>query len=347
VGSADRGDAIGAEARALHGRANGIPYQVTFATGIPSFSNIGGFGRWREGINPRYALGDDISWAKGSTLSRADSKFAERNPTDSMIRITTPLSHWAAAETTQLCSRRRRPKADYRINNQRSDGSEEPAVRPCRLGDEHQSSFRCGQRNRNHVGGYSDHSQQSPLVEYTGRNERVYQGRWKVRDNLTLNVGVHWEWYGMPYEKNGLAARVVGDESSFTNVACTSTIGVAYSSNCTNLATVQFVGKNSTHPELGPTPTETTITTLHRPLVLHGTFRSSAKGGYRSGYGINYEGALRNFITVDGDHWDSSRYQLSVRRYRLNLQPNRLHHSNSLSLPIPFPPEHRPHRHFR
>ncbi len=54
--------------------------------------------------------------------------------------------------------------------------------------------------------------------------------------------------------KNGLAARVVGDENSFLNVTCAPgvlTASGAYDSanGCTNLATVQFVGKNSTHPE--------------------------------------------------------------------------------------------------
>src|SRR5206468_12088749 len=63
-GSANRADAIGAEARKLHPVANGIPFQVQFATtaggtvALPqrlnSFSNLGGFGRWREGINPMH-----------------------------------------------------------------------------------------------------------------------------------------------------------------------------------------------------------------------------------------------------------------------------------------------------
>src|SRR5205823_5332679 len=69
-GSANRGDAIGAEARKLQSVANGIPYEVTFATGntgtnsgIQPFTHIGGFGRFREGINPMRSIGDDLSWA--------------------------------------------------------------------------------------------------------------------------------------------------------------------------------------------------------------------------------------------------------------------------------------------
>ena len=36
---------------------------AAFATGIGVFRRtIGGFGQWREGINPRYSIGDDLSW---------------------------------------------------------------------------------------------------------------------------------------------------------------------------------------------------------------------------------------------------------------------------------------------
>src|SRR5262249_17513284 len=81
---------------------------------------------------------------------------------------------------------------------------------------------------------------------YQSEMSAYFKDDWKFRSDLTLNLGIHWEWYGQPYEHNGLAARVVGDDSSFLKVNCTSTPGVANSSVCTNLAQVQFVGKNST-----------------------------------------------------------------------------------------------------
>src|SRR5205814_4663067 len=65
--SGNRNDAAGAEARAFMPVSNGVPYRVTFAgtaniDQISPFASIGGFGTWREGINPRYSLGDDLSW---------------------------------------------------------------------------------------------------------------------------------------------------------------------------------------------------------------------------------------------------------------------------------------------
>src|SRR5262249_34697012 len=86
---------------------------------------------------------------------------------------------------------------------------------------------------------------------YQNEMSVYFKDDWKFRSDLTLNLGVHWEWYGQPYEHNGLAARVIGDESAFLNVTCASTPGIPIptpDSSCTNLAQVQFVGKNSTHP---------------------------------------------------------------------------------------------------
>src|SRR5262249_26985770 len=124
----------------------------------------------------------------------------------------------------------------------------------------------------------------------------------------TLNLGIHYEWYGMPYEHSGLAARVVGDTSSFLNVQCASTPGTPIpdtaaqpDSSCTNLATVQFVGKNSTHPNIGTTVLGKDNNNLAPSVGLAWNVPWGGKGKtvIRTGYGISYQGALRNFINVD------------------------------------------------
>src|SRR5437870_9162822 len=63
-GSADRGDAVGDEARKYIPVANGIPFQVNPQEWTP-FVTIGGPSRWRVGINPMHSIGDDLSWTHG------------------------------------------------------------------------------------------------------------------------------------------------------------------------------------------------------------------------------------------------------------------------------------------
>src|SRR5262249_17317512 len=48
-----------------------------------------------------------------------------------------------------------------------------------------------------------------------------FKDEWKFRPDLTLNLGVHWEYYAQPFEKDGLDARVIGDdESAFIKINC-------------------------------------------------------------------------------------------------------------------------------
>jgi hypothetical protein len=56
---------------------------------------------------------------------------------------------------------------------------------------------------------------------------------WKLRPNLTLNVGVRYEFFGVPWEAQGLLGATVGGNQGL------------YGLSAGSLTTVQLVGKNS------------------------------------------------------------------------------------------------------
>ena len=64
-----------------------------------------------------------------------------------------------------------------------------------------------------------------------------FKDNWKLREALTLNLGIHWEYFGVPYEGKGRAGQPIGgNEAGACGISC----------GC--LTVDQFVGKNSPHP---------------------------------------------------------------------------------------------------
>src|SRR5437016_3732951 len=63
-----------------------------------------------------------------------------------------------------------------------------------------------------------------------------FKDNWNVRPDLTLNLGIHYEWFGVPWEDHGLLGVPVGREKGLCGISCGA------------LTTAEFVGKNSTQP---------------------------------------------------------------------------------------------------
>ena len=302
-GSADRNDEIGAEARKLHASANGIPYQVTFATGIPSFSNIGGFGRWREGINPMKSVGDDLSWSHGKHAFKLGIEWRRQESNgfnDPNYDPVTTLGSPNALALTGLTS------TQYPGLN----------ATPATLARNILYDLTGSVANINQAFGVVSSSdtrlQSTPVIRnnrhwnYQSEVEWYLKDEWKFRSNLTLNLGVHWAWYGNPWEHDGLAARIIGDSTDvYSNVKCTSSPGtIGFTSTCTDLVEVQFVGKNSPNPNLKTNLKGNDLNNFAPSVGFSWNvpwFSDAHPTVVRAGYGMNYEGALRNFINVDGD----------------------------------------------
>ncbi|HEY2379786.1 MAG TPA: carboxypeptidase regulatory-like domain-containing protein [Terriglobia bacterium] len=312
-GAADQSTPLGAQVRSLLYYANGIPIggdNAMFATGISPFASKGGFGRWREGINPRWSIGDDLSWTRGKHAFKGGMEWRRTESNGFNDPNITPVAALGGGNNPLTLD-----------SSAAGGGFTGLSTNNATLAKNFIYDT-AGQINTiNEAFGILSATntalQPTPIVpnnrhwNYQNEMSAYFKDDWKLRPALTVNLGVHWEYYGQPYEHNGLAARVVGDQNAFFNVNCASTPGTPIAdipapgpgdTSCTNLAQVQFVGKNSTHPDVGVNLKGNDYHSFAPALGFAYDLPWFGKGKtvLRAGYAIAYEGALRNFITVDG-----------------------------------------------
>jgi hypothetical protein len=167
-----------------------------------------------------------------------------------------------------------------------------------------------------------------------------FKDEWKFSPNLTLNLGLRWDWYGMPYEDDGLTAAIVGGPEAFTNVRCTSDPGnTSFRSTCSNLVEVEFVGKGSPNPDRGSNFSGNDSNNFAPAIGFSWNvpWFGADKTVLRAGYGINYQGAARNFITVDSQTNTVPGINHISGGAGLNYQPTAVTTLSTMTLPIPFP----------
>ncbi|PYS42262.1 MAG: hypothetical protein DMG14_04490 [Acidobacteria bacterium] len=117
-----------------------------------------------------------------------------------------------------------------------------------------------------------------------------FKDDWKVTNDLTLNLGVRWEWFGVPYEAHGMMARP--KDGNLFGLSGSSFADWYKPGERGTLTTTEFVGKYSPNPA---TPLYNNDWNNFAPAVgfswslpWFGTNKTVLRGGY----GVNYQGSF-------------------------------------------------------
>jgi hypothetical protein len=119
-----------------------------------------------------------------------------------------------------------------------------------------------------------------------------FKDDWKIHPDLTLNLGVRWDYFGVPYDAYGLMGTPVGGPAALHGLT-----GTRFSGSLTR---IDFIGKNSSNP--GQTLWDNDYNNFAPALGFSWSLPYFGRGKtvIRGGYGMTYQGGGRTFSNLDG-----------------------------------------------
>src|SRR6266850_1633667 len=312
----------GKEAFSLLPKYNGIPVQV-ITTLFPSnvIDWTAGSGSTRSANSPLYTYGDTLSWTKSKHAFKAGGEFRRGYSEAGGDRGFTPQVRLGAGGV-QVQNIDNVSILGLTGNNQTIarnlltdlSGSVASIVEAFDLRNPKDLVFR----------GYKDGVKLQIRDWHTTEFSLFIKDAWKVRPSLTLNYGVHYEWFGVPYEGKGLAGAPVNREKGLCGISCGA------------ITAVEFVGRNSPNPGKQMWGDDWNNFAPSFGLSWSLPWLGKDRTVLRAGYGWSYTGSSLNTVALSSVFGRAlpGTFAGSVNNGLSYTSPSYLSLSN-LSLPIP------------
>jgi hypothetical protein len=176
---------------------------------------------------------------------------------------------------------------------------------------------------------------QTPKDNHQNEWSAFFKDDWKIHPKLTLNVGVRYDYYGVPWESNGLMAFPIGGNSALFGISGTSEAALwnpyATGGSPTKLA---FTGKKSNHPESQWYNDDWNNFSPALGFSWSLPWGGKDKTILRAGYGMSYPGTANfnagwNFSNPNGYSYAQNFTRLGLGNQYFNL--------TTLPIPVPSP----------
>ena len=159
-----------------------------------------------------------------------------------------------------------------------------------------------------------------------------FQDDIKVGRSLTINLGVRWEYYGVPYEAHGRMTTLVGGSQSIFGISGT-TFASLFNPGYTpgSLMQLQLVGKNSPNPGIQAWQPDYRDFSPALGVSWSLPWLGKDKTVFRAGYGVAYE---KNFLALLNQIYGYGAPGLGQAQ---SITPTTYQSLNQVSLPLPLP----------
>jgi hypothetical protein len=259
---------------------NGIPVQAVMTnSAIPStnINNWGaGDGSTRGSISPLWSYADNLSLSKGKHALKIGGEYRRDRSQGWNDSNFTPQAIFGAGAAG----------ANFTINGLTQTNATLAANLLYDLagsvGTIRQGAVVRDARNPRYLS-YQDGVTLKIFDYHANEFSGFFKDDWKVTPALTMNLGIHWEWFGVPYEANGLLGAPVGGAAGLCGISCGS------------LTNVVLIGKNSAHPDVQLRNQDWNNWAPSFGFSYSLPWLGKDKTVLRAGYGISYTGGeLKN-----------------------------------------------------
>ncbi len=304
----------GAQALKLVPQINGEPIAVSPGTGSSNFgiaaSNFWG-GRWGapyywiptplHDVSPRWTYGDTITWTKNTHAFKAGAELRldrsrAHNMGGSFSTYTYPKVNGGDLGAFQVQG----------INSTNMTGLVGTSSSGNQLAMQNLATFLSGSvgsivqsywiNSPNNLSTWNNPLTEKERIRDFHQKELAFffKDDWKVHQNLTLNLGLRWEYYGVPFLKNGMTVALNGGPNAMYGISGRTWDQAFWKPSEAQAALTQliFVGPNS--PNSGQSIYPKDKNNFGPAIGFAWTLPWFGKGKttLRGGYQITYEGSL-------------------------------------------------------
>jgi len=270
----------GEEARKYLGLSNGIPFIISAMTLVQG-QWINDTGGSRANVVPLYTYADTLSWTRGKHGFKggAEFRFGSNNAWNSdriIPRVAlgngVPVTGITAAAIPGLTGN----TLNFPVQFMNELAGSVLTI---------DQAFSLAPDPKNIV--FQDYRDLPRKVRDIHQNEwsAFFKDDWKIRPDFTINLGLRYEYFGVPYESSGLMAAPVGGGGVIQNGSLS--------------IVPEFVGKNSPQPDKQLYKDDWNNFAPAIGLSWSLPYFGKDKTVLRAGYGISYQGGGRGF-TLDG-----------------------------------------------